>query len=168
MLAAALNLSWQINSKHPAQASLGDLHKHQPMLTGSAPCTSLPPCVLCTAAAPHQTSSQTSYHVCCHNASCTLQQQVEGLAKRKAELQAEDQKPLLGHEDQRAALLAQIKADNEACEMAAQKSKQATELIRQLERQGVSASFSAQPARYGTGVQHNNNQQQQHQQQQAC
>lgn len=76
--------------------------------------------------------------------SCELQQQVDGLAKRKAELQAEGQKPLVGPEEQRAALLAQIKADNEACEMAVQKAKQATESIRQLERQGI----TAQPARY--------------------
>ena len=72
------------------------------------------------------------------------QQQVDGLSKRKAELQAEDQRPLLGPEDQRAALLAQIKADNEACEVANQKAKQTTEAIRQLERQGI----TAQPARF--------------------
>lgn len=75
--------------------------------------------------------------------SCVLQQQVDGLSQRKAELQAEGQKPLVGPEEQRAALLAQIKADNEACELAAQKAKQATEFIRQLERQGI----TAQPAR---------------------
>lgn len=76
--------------------------------------------------------------------SSVLQQQVDGLSQRKAELQAEGQKPLVGPEEQRAALLAQIKADNEACELAAQKAKQATESIRQLERQGI----TAQPARY--------------------
>ena len=73
----------------------------------------------------------------------TLQQQVEGLTKRKAELQAESQKPSLGPDDQRAVLLAKVKADNEACETASQKAKQATEAIRQLERQGV----TAQPTR---------------------
>ena len=78
---------------------------------------------------------------------CVMQQQVDGLSKRKAELQAEDHRPVLGPEDQRAALLAQIKADNEACDVAGQKVKQATEAIRQLERQGT----SAQPARYSPG-----------------
>lgn len=73
-----------------------------------------------------------------------LQQQVDGLSTRKAELQAEQQRPSVGREEQRAALLAQIKADNEACELAAQKAKQAAEAIRQLERQGV----TVQPARY--------------------
>lgn len=72
-----------------------------------------------------------------------VQQQVDGLTKRKAELQAEDQRPQLGPQDQRAALLAQIKADNEACEVAAQRVKQATEAVRQLERQ----TNAAQPAR---------------------
>ena len=72
-----------------------------------------------------------------------MQQQVDGLTKRKAELQAEDQRPQLGPQDQRAALLAQIKADNEACEVAAQRVKQATEAVRQLERQ----TNAAQPAR---------------------
>lgn len=69
---------------------------------------------------------------------------MDGLTKRKAELQAEDQRPSLGPEDQRAALLAQIKADNEACEMAAQRAKQATEAVRQLERQ----TGTAQPLRW--------------------
>lgn len=68
---------------------------------------------------------------------------MDGLTKRKAELQAEDQQPQLGPQDQRAALLAQIKADNEACEVAAQRVKQATEAVRQLERQ----TNAAQPAR---------------------
>lgn len=68
-----------------------------------------------------------------------LQQQVRGLTRRKAELQAENQKPSLGPEDQRAALLAKVKADNEACEAASQTAKQANEAIRQLERQGVTA-----------------------------
>ena len=68
---------------------------------------------------------------------------MEGLTKRKAELQAESQKPSLSPEDQRAALLAKVKADNEACEAASQKTKQATDAIRQLERQGV----TAQPTR---------------------
>ncbi|DBA65684.1 TPA: hypothetical protein ACH3X2_002738 [Trebouxia sp. C0005] len=68
-----------------------------------------------------------------------LQQQVDGLAKRKAELQAEDQRPSLGPQDQRAALLAQIKADNEACELASQRAKQATEAVRQMERQANTA-----------------------------
>lgn len=67
-----------------------------------------------------------------------LQQQVEGLAKRKAELQAEDEKPQLGPEDQRAALLAGIKADNEAVEVASQQAKQVTEAVRQLERRAGS------------------------------
>lgn len=74
-----------------------------------------------------------------------LQQQVEGLAKRKAELQEEDEKPQLGPEDQRAALLARIKADNEAVEVATQQAKQATEAVRQLERQ---AGGSAPQSRY--------------------
>ena len=73
-----------------------------------------------------------------------MQQQVDGLAKRKGELQAEDQRPSLGPEDQRAALLAQIKADNEACEVAAQRAKQATEAVRQMER----PANTAQPVRW--------------------
>ena len=73
-----------------------------------------------------------------------MQQQVEGLAKRKAELQAENLKPQLGPEDQRAALLARIKADNEAVEVASQQAKQAAEAVRQLERPAASAL----PARY--------------------
>lgn len=73
----------------------------------------------------------------------SMQQQVDGLAKRKAELQAEDQRPSLGPQDQRAALLAQIKADNEACELASQRAKQATEAVRQMERQ----ANTAQPVR---------------------
>jgi len=73
----------------------------------------------------------------------SMQQQVDGLAKRKGELQAEDQRPSLGPEDQRAALLAQIKADNEACEVASQRAKQATEAVRQMERQ----ANTAQPVR---------------------
>ena len=68
-----------------------------------------------------------------------LQQQVEGLEKRKAELQAEDNKPQVGPEDQRAALLARIKADNEAVETASQQAKQAAEIVRQLERRAGSA-----------------------------
>lgn len=76
-----------------------------------------------------------------------LQQQVEGLANRKAELQAEDAKPQVGPEDQRADLLARIKADNEAVEVATQQAKQATEAIRQLERQAGSA-----PIRYSSDV----------------
>ena len=68
-----------------------------------------------------------------------LQQQVEGLEKRKAELQAEDNKPHVGPEDQRAALLARIKADNEAVETASQQAKQAAEIVRQLERRAGSA-----------------------------
>lgn len=68
-----------------------------------------------------------------------LQQQVEGLKKRKAELQAEDNKPQLGPEDQRAALLARIKADNEAVETASQQAKQVAETVRQLERRAGSA-----------------------------
>ncbi len=77
-----------------------------------------------------------------------MQQQVDGLAKRKGELQAEDQRPSLGPEDQRAALLAQIKADNEACEVASQRAKQATEAVRQMERQ----ANTAQPVRSATPV----------------
>ena len=64
-----------------------------------------------------------------------MQQQVDGLAKRKAELQAEERRPAMGPEDQRAALLAEIKADNEASEVAAHRAKQATEAVRRLERQ---------------------------------
>ena len=69
-----------------------------------------------------------------------MQQQVEGLTKRKAELQAEDQRPSLGPEDQRSALLARIKADNEACDIASQKDKLPVEAIRQLERQGATVT----------------------------
>ena len=72
-----------------------------------------------------------------------MQQQVDGLAKRKGELQVEDPRPSLGPEDQRAALLAQIKADNEACEVASQRAKQATEAVRQMERH----ANTAQPVR---------------------
>lgn len=74
-----------------------------------------------------------------------MQQQVEGLAKRKAELQAENLKPQLGPEDLRATLLARIKADNEAVEVASQQAKQAAEAVRHLEHP---PGGSALPARY--------------------
>ena len=77
--------------------------------------------------------------VCCQQLCLCLQQQVEGLEKRRAELQAEDNKPQVGPEDQRAALLARIKADNEAVETASQQAKQAAEIVRQLERHAGSA-----------------------------
>ena len=62
-----------------------------------------------------------------------MQEQLDEAGKRRSELEVEEARPRMSPEEQRAALLAQIKADNEAIEVAGQKARDAAEAIRQLE-----------------------------------
>ena len=62
-----------------------------------------------------------------------MQEQLDEVSKRRSELEVEEARPKMSPEEQRAALLAQIKADNEAIEVAAQKARDAAEAIRRLE-----------------------------------
>ncbi len=62
-----------------------------------------------------------------------VQEQLDEASKRRSELEVEEARPKMSPEEQRSALLAQIKADNEAIEVAAQKARDAAEAIRRLE-----------------------------------
>ena len=62
-----------------------------------------------------------------------VQEQLDGASKRRSELEVEEARPKMSPEEQRAALLAQIKADNEAIEVAAQKARDAADASRRLE-----------------------------------
>ncbi len=62
-----------------------------------------------------------------------MQEQLDEASKRRSELEVEEARPKMSPEEQRAALLAQIKADNEAFEVAAQKARDAAEAIWRLE-----------------------------------
>ncbi|KAK9820257.1 hypothetical protein WJX72_008162 [[Myrmecia] bisecta] len=63
-----------------------------------------------------------------------LQEQVEALSQRKRQLELEDLKPRLSPEERRKALMAAIKADNEAAEAAALRAREAAESIKKLEQ----------------------------------
>ena len=73
-----------------------------------------------------------------------VQEQLDGASKRRSELEVEEARPKMSPEEQRAALLAQIKADNEAIEVAAQKARDAADASRRLEAQlgGVESTRS--------------------------